>query len=143
MAMDLTYLLPTFNAYFNFLSACALLMALRFVRQKRIEAHRNAIICALCFTVLFLAGYLTYHRVHGITRYEGTGGLRVIYFIILATHTILAVSLVPLITVTFRLAWTQKISAHRRLARWTFPIWLYVSVTGVIIYIMLYHIPAG
>lgn len=93
-----------------------------------------------CVSILFLVSYLTYHAFHGSTRFLGEGLVRPIYFTILVSHTILATAIVPLAILTLRRGLTNQIEKHIRIARWTYPIWLYVSVTGVIIYLMLYQI---
>ena len=103
-------------------------------------AHRACQISALIVSVLFLISYLTYHYFHGTTRFQGTGLARPIYFTILTTHTILAIVIVPLVALTFYRALRQDFARHRRIARITLPLWLYVSITGVIVYLMLYQI---
>lgn len=97
-------------------------------------------IAALATSTLFLISYLIYHAHHGTTRFPGQGISRPIYFTILTTHTILAVVIVPLIILTLRRAWRGEFKRHKLIARWTFPLWLYVSITGVIVYLMLYRI---
>ena len=103
------------------------------------NAHRACQIAALCVSLLFLASYLTYHYNHGSTRFLGTGLIRPIYFTVLTSHTILAIVIVPLVILTFYRALRGDFLRHRRIARITLPLWLYVSVTGVIVYFMLYH----
>ena len=132
--------LPHFNALLNTTSALLLITGWRFIRAGRIEAHRNCQVTALCTSTLFLISYLTYHYYHGATKFTGQGIVRPLYFAILLTHTILAVVIVPLILVTFYRALRRDFIRHRRIARWTLPLWLYVSVTGVIVYLMLYQI---
>ena len=95
---------------------------------------------AFATSTLFLACYLTYHFHHGTTRFEGQGAVRGIYFSILGSHTLLAVLIVPLVLTTLYRAWRQRFDLHRRIARWTLPLWLYVSVTGVVVYWMLYQV---
>ena len=131
--------LPHFNAILNTTSALLLLAGYRFIRLGRIEAHRNCQVAALLTSTLFLISYLTYHYYHGATRFAGQGFVRPVYFTILFTHTILAVVIVPLIFITFYRAARGDFLRHRRIARWTLPLWLYVSVTGVIVYLMLYQ----
>ena len=97
-------------------------------------------IAAVTASVLFLISYITYHAYHGTTRFEGEGLIRPVYFTILTTHTILAVAIVPLVMITLRRGLKEQFDRHVRIARWTYPIWLYVSVTGVIVYLMLYHL---
>jgi uncharacterized membrane protein YozB (DUF420 family) len=132
--------LPHLNAVLNTTSALLLLAGFRFIRLGRIQAHRNCQVTAVFTSTLFLISYLTYHYFHGTTRFAGLGIVRPVYFIILITHTILAVVIVPLIIVTLYQAARGDFVRHRRIARWTLPLWLYVSVTGVIVYLMLYQI---
>lgn len=132
--------LPHVNAVFNTTSALLLLAGFRFIRRGRIQAHRNCQVSAVVTSTLFLISYLTYHYYHGATRFAGQGLVRPLYFAILLTHTILAVAIVPLILVTLYRAARKDFIRHRRIARWTLPLWLYVSVTGVIVYLMLYHL---
>ncbi|HEU4712776.1 MAG TPA: DUF420 domain-containing protein [Pyrinomonadaceae bacterium] len=132
--------LPHVNACLNTTSAVLLLSGYRFIRARNIAAHRACQIAALCVSILFLASYLTYHFNHGATRFQGTGIVRPIYFTILTTHTILAIVIVPLVILTFYRAFRGDFTRHRRIARVTLPLWLYVSVTGVIVYLMLYQI---
>ena len=133
-------LLPHLNAALNTTSALLLLAGFRFIRLGRIAAHRNCQVTAVITSTLFLVSYLTYHFYHGATKFPGQGLVRPLYFTILITHTILAVVIVPLILITLYRAARGDFIRHRRIARWTLPLWLYVSVTGVIVYLMLYHI---
>jgi len=132
--------LPHLNALLNTTSALLLLAGFRFIRLGRIQAHRNCQVTAVVTSTLFLISYLTYHYYHGATRFAGQGLVRPVYFAILISHTILAVVIVPLIIVTLYRAVRRDFLRHRRIARWTLPLWLYVSVTGVIVYLMLYRI---
>jgi uncharacterized membrane protein YozB (DUF420 family) len=132
--------LPHVNAVLNTTSALLLLAGFRFIRLGRIRAHRNCQVTAVATSTLFLVSYLTYHYFHGATRFAGQGLVRPLYFTILITHTILAVVIVPLILITLYRATRGDFVRHRRIARWTLPLWLYVSVTGVIVYLMLYHL---
>ena len=132
--------LPHVNACLNGTSFLLLLTGYRFIRARNIGAHRACQIAALCVSLLFLASYLTYHFHHGATRFQGTGIVRPIYFSILLSHTILAIVIVPLVILTFYRAFRNDFSRHRRIARITLPLWLYVSITGVIVYLMLYQI---
>lgn len=132
--------LPHVNAVLNTTSALLLLAGFRFIRRGRIQAHRNCQVSAVATSTLFLISYLTYHYYHGATRFAGQGLVRPLYFAILLTHTILAVVIVPLILITLYRAARRDFIRHRRLARWTLPLWLYVSITGVIVYLMLYHL---
>ena len=136
--------LPHLNAILNSTSALLLLAGFRFIRLGRIQAHRNCQVTAVLTSTLFLISYLTYHYYHGATKFPGQGLVRPLYFAILISHTILAVVIVPLILVTLYRAARGDFARHRRIARWTLPLWLYVSVTGVIVYVMLYHLyPSG
>ena len=130
--------LPTLNAFLNGASAALLLAGWRFIRLRRIAAHRACMLGAVTTSTLFLASYLTYHARVGSMPYRGHGPVRVVYFAILISHTILAAAIVPLVAVTVMRALRQRFEPHRRIARITLPIWLYVSVTGVVIYLMLY-----
>ena len=132
--------LPHVNACLNGTSAILLITGYRFIRARNIAAHRTCQILALVVSLLFLASCLTYHFHHGSTRFQGTGVVRPIYFAILLSHTILAIVIVPLVTLTFFRAFRNDFSRHRRIARITLPLWLYVSITGVIVYLMLYQI---
>jgi len=132
--------LPHLNAALNTTSALLLLAGYRFIRLGHIQSHRNCQVTAVVSSTLFLISYLTYHYYHGATRFAGQGIVRPVYFTILITHTTLAVVIVPLIIVTLYRAVRGDFVRHRRIARWTLPLWLYVSVTGVIVYLMLYHI---
>jgi uncharacterized membrane protein YozB (DUF420 family) len=132
--------LPHLNALLNSTSAILLVSGFRFIRLGRIQAHRNCQLAALFTSTLFLISYLTYHYYHGSTRFTGQGMVRPVYFFILLTHTILAVVIVPLILITLYRAARGDFDRHRRIARWTLPLWLYVSITGVIVYLMLYQI---
>jgi uncharacterized membrane protein YozB (DUF420 family) len=132
--------LPTVNAVLN--GTCALLLAPGFVliRQRRIAAHRACMQAAFAVSVLFLTSYLVYHAQVGSVPFPGQGWIRPVYFTILISHTVLAALVPPLALVTLLLGLRAKYSRHRRLARWTLPIWLYVSVTGVVVYWMLYRL---
>ncbi len=139
MADFISYL-PHVNAFLNGTSAILLFFGYSFIRARNVIAHRACQIAALCVSLLFLASYLTYHYHHGATRFQGTGLARPIYFTVLTSHTILAIVIVPLVTLTFYRAFRGDFLRHRRIARITLPLWLYVSVTGVIVYFMLYHL---
>ena len=132
--------LPHLNACLNTTSALLLFTGYRFIRARNVVAHRACQIAALAISILFLASYLTYHFKHGATRFQGTGLVRPIYFTILTTHTILAMVIVPLVILTFYRAFRGDFARHRKIARITLPLWLYVSITGVIVYLMLYQI---
>jgi uncharacterized membrane protein YozB (DUF420 family) len=132
--------LPHLNACLNASSAILLFSGWRFIKAHNVAAHRACQISALIVSLLFLTSYLTYHYYHGTTRFQGTGLARPIYFTILTSHTILAIVIVPLVTLTFFRAFRQDFVRHRRIARITLPLWFYVSITGVIVYLMLYQI---
>ena len=132
--------LPHLNACLNATSAILLFSGWRFIKAHNVTAHRACQVSALIVSLLFLTSYLTYHYNHGTTRFQGTGLARPIYFTILTSHTILAIVIVPLVALTFYRAFRQDFVRHRRIARFTLPLWLYVSVTGVIVYLMLYQI---
>lgn len=132
--------LPTLNAVLNSLSALQLALGYVFIRNKNIRAHRACMIGAFITSTIFLASYLIYHYYHGATRFPGQGAVRLAYLSILLTHTILAVVIVPMIFITLARALRERFDQHRRVARWTLPLWLYVSVTGVVVYLMLYHL---
>jgi putative membrane protein len=129
--------LPALNALLNGLSATALLIGYTFIRAKRIQAHRAAMLTAFAFSTLFLVSYILHHALHGDVRYPVHAALRSIYLPLLASHIILAVVALPLILVTFFFSLTGRIPQHRKVARWTFPLWLYVSLTGVVTWAML------
>ena len=139
MSIDM---LPTLNAILNASSGVLITIGYVLIRRRNVNAHRACMIGAVVCSSLFLVSYLTYHIGFGkgVTRFTGTGSVRTLYFIILISHTILAVIIVPFVIVTLRRALKVKFAKHRQVARWTFPMWLYVSVTGVIVYFMLYHL---
>ena len=133
--------LPTLNATLNATSACLLTAGFVAIRRRRVAVHRACMIAAFVTSVLFLVSYIVYHLQVGTTRFPGQGWVRGLYLGILGTHTVLA-AIVPLLAIaTLVLALRGRFDRHRRLARWTLPVWLYVSVTGVVIYVMLYHRP--
>ena len=134
--------LPALNAILNGLSAIALLIGYTFIRARRVAAHRASMFTAFVFSSLFLVAYITNYALHGEMVFpKAAGAIRWVYFPLLISHIVLAVVVLPMILITFFLSLSGRFPAHRRLARWTFPIWLYVSVTGVIVYLMLatYH----
>ena len=131
--------LPTVNAFLNGTSALLLTGGYLFIRNKRVQSHRICMTLAFLVSILFLISYLTYHALHGSTRFPGVGWVRPTYFTILISHTALAIAIVPLAIRTLTLALRSRFAEHRRIARWTFPMWLYVSVTGVVVYWMLYQ----
>jgi putative membrane protein len=129
--------LPALNALLNGLSATALLIGFTFIRARRIGAHRASMITAFVFSTLFLVGYILHHALHGDVRYPAHAEFRTFYLCLLASHIVLAVVALPLVLVTFFFSLSGRFPQHRKVARWTFPLWLYVSVTGVITYVML------
>lgn len=138
--MTLNYFLPTLNASLNGTCALLLLTGLFFIRRGLIQAHKRCMEAAFGVSVLFLISYLTHHALHGSTPFVGTGSVRSVYFAILISHTFLAVLIVPLVLRTLWLAVKNRYDEHKRIARWTLPLWLYVSVTGVVVYWMLYQV---
>jgi putative membrane protein len=132
--------LPTLNAILNFSSAVCLSLGLWFIKNGRVEAHKRTMITAFCISTVFLVSYLTWHAQHGSTRFTGTGSIRTVYFAILLTHTLLAAAVAPLAITTLFRGLSGRFPEHRRLARWTWPVWMYVSVTGVVVYWMLYRL---
>ena len=137
---DYFSVLPHLNATLNASSFVLLSSGYYFIRRKNIPAHRNCQIAALTASVLFLISYIVYHSHHGVTKFAGQGIVRPVYFTILFTHTVLAVAIVPFVIVTVLRAKRKDFQRHKAIARWTLPVWLYVSLTGVIVYLMLYHL---
>lgn len=137
---DYVKFLPHLNALLNSTSAIFLIAGYSFIRAGRIRAHRNCQLSALFTSTLFLVSYLTYHYHYGDTRFTGQGIVRPFYFAVLISHVVLAIVIVPLVVITVYRAARGDFIRHRRIARWTLPLWLYVSITGVIVYLMLYHI---
>jgi len=131
--------LPSVDAALNAASAILLTLGFFFIRQKNIRAHKSCMLAAFATSMVFLACYLTYHYFHGTTHFLGEGAVRSFYFALLGSHTVLAALIVPLALTTLYRAWRKRFPQHKRIARWTLPIWLYVSVTGVVIYWMLYY----
>jgi uncharacterized membrane protein YozB (DUF420 family) len=131
--------LPTLNACLNATSAALLVLGWTFIRRRRVAAHRRTMTAAFLCSTVFLVCYLYYHFHVGSVHFPGRGAARTLYFVILLTHTALAVAVAPLAITTIVLARRGRFERHRRLARFTLPIWLYVSVTGVVVYVMLYR----
>lgn len=129
--------LPPLNAVMNGASAVALLVGFTFIRARKIAAHKRAMLTAFAFSSLFLVGYIAHHALHGDIRYPLDAPLRTPYLALLASHIVLATVALPMILVTFFFSLTGRFPQHRRIARWTFPIWLYVSITGVVTYAWL------
>jgi len=136
-AHRLTFL-PALNAVFNGLSAAALAAGFVLILRRRITAHRNAMLTAFFFSSLFLVSYITNHALHGDVRYPVGAAHRTFYLGMLASHVFLSVVALPMVLVTFFLSLSGRFALHKKLARWTFPIWFYVSVTGVLVYLMLH-----
>jgi len=134
--------LPAVNAFLNGTSAVLLSVGFVFIRRKHIAAHRACMLSAFGVSALFLVSYLVYHAQAGSVPFQGRGWVRPVYFALLLSHIVLAAVIVPLALTTIHRAWTGRFDRHRRIARWTLPIWLYVSVTGVLVYLMLYHLDA-
>ncbi len=132
--------LPLVNALLNSVCAVLLLFGHRAIKRGRRPAHKRLMISAVIVSSLFLVSYVVYHSIHGSQHFTGQGIIRPIYFFILGTHTVLAASLVPLVGFTLKRGLLAQYGMHRQIARWTYPIWVYVSVTGVIIYLLLYQI---
>ncbi len=129
--------LPPFHATVNALTAITLAFALYFIKQKNVDLHRKAVYAALGLSVLFLLSYVVYHFTTVETKYCMEGGIRTVYFILLISHIVLAGVILPFILFTFNRAFTGHIEKHRKMARWVFPLWFYVAVTGPIVYLML------
>jgi putative membrane protein len=129
--------LPALNAVLNGLCTVALLTGFYFIRQRNIPAHRVSMIVAFVFSSLFLVSYITNHALHGETHFPGFGTVRTVYLSILASHIVLSVVALPMVLTTFFFALSGRFRQHRKIARFTLPIWLYVSVTGVVVYAML------
>jgi putative membrane protein len=140
------YDLPAINASLNGLSAALLTAGFVFIRQKKIIPHRNCMISAFCVSVIFLICYVTYHSYlalvlhRGPTHFVNPSWFRPIYLAILLTHTVLAMVIVPMILITLSRGLSERFELHKKIARWTWPLWMYVSVTGVIVYLLLYQI---
>jgi len=132
--------LPVVNASLNGLSAILLMAGYIFIRRKNQAAHMKCMISAVVTSTIFLACYLTYHAYAGATRFRNPAWFRPIYLTLLLTHTVLAISVVPLVIITLSRALRARFDRHKKIARWTWPIWMYVSVTGVLIYFLLYQI---
>lgn len=134
--------LPTVNATLNATAAVLLVTGYILIRRRQIAAHRRVMLTAFAVSVVFLICYLVYHAQVGSVPFPGHGPIRTVYFTILITHTILAACVPVLAIITLNRALKARFDKHRQIARWTFPIWLYVSVTGVVVYVMLYHLAA-
>jgi uncharacterized membrane protein YozB (DUF420 family) len=131
---------PAFNATLNGISAVLLTGGYVAIRAGKREVHKYFMVSAFCVSTAFLASYVIYHlRVKQLVLFQGQGWIRPVYFTLLTSHTILAIVIVPLILITLRRAWMEKFDKHKIIARWTLPLWIYVCVTGVIVYLMVYQ----
>ena len=143
---DFIFTLPHLNAFLNTTSGLLLIAGYILIRRRRVNAHRRSMIAAFIASTVFLISYVLYHSLlayylgQGPTKFKGEGIIRPVYFTILITHTILAIAVVPFILITLVRGLRRRDEEHRRIARWTFPVWLYVSVTGVVVYLFLYQI---
>ena len=131
--------LPTLNATLNATSAVLLSIGYVFIRLGQRQNHKRCMLSALVVSALFLTSYVVYHAQVGSVPFKGVGAIRAVYFTILISHVILAIAIVPLVNVTASRALSARYDKHRVIARWTLPLWLYVSVTGVVVYVMLYR----
>jgi putative membrane protein len=132
--------LPALNATLNATSAVLLTIGWTLIRRGRIEQHRKVMIAAFCTSVVFLVSYLVYHAQVGSVRFTKQGPIRAVYFTILITHTVLAAAIVPMVLLSLSRGLKRHDARHRAIARWTMPLWLYVSITGVVVYLMLYRL---
>jgi len=139
LTLTFAQVLPHLNASMNATSALLLLMGLYFVKSKQIDRHKHAMFGAVCASTIFLIGYLTRHYLTGTTHFQGEESVKRIYLTILYSHMTLAVICVPLVFRLLYLAAKERNEEHKKLARWTFPAWIYVSITGIVVYVMLYH----
>lgn len=140
MTNETLALFPTINAFLNGISAVLLFVGHSYIKRNNMRAHKRLMISALVTSTLFLICYLYYHAHVGSVHFQGQRWSRPLYFTILISHTVLAAAIVPLVIITLTRALRERFDRHRAIARWTYPIWMYVSVTGVVIYLMLYHI---
>jgi putative membrane protein len=132
--------LPSVNAFLNAVAAILLVWGYTLIRRKRIQTHRKVMIAAFATSSLFLICYIVYHAQAGVVRFQKPGAIRTVYLSILGTHTVLAATVPVLAIITLSRGLSSRFDKHRKIARWTLPIWLYVSVTGVVVYLMLYHL---
>jgi putative membrane protein len=138
--MDITSYLPPLQATLNTISACLIMAAYYYIRRGKKRAHKTCMVSALVVSTLFLISYLYYHTKVGYVPFSGQGFIRPIYFLILFSHILLAVVILPMIVLTVTFALRDRITLHQRMTRWTLPLWLYVSVTGVLIYLFGFHL---
>jgi putative membrane protein len=135
-SVDLSFM-PAVNAFFNACSATSVVAGVLAIRAGNRNAHKAWMLVALACSALFLLGYLAYHFVHGDTKYAGEGAMRALYLALLASHVLLSIPVVPLVLTTLYMSFSGRFPSHRKVARVTFPLWLYVSVTGVVVFFML------
>jgi uncharacterized membrane protein YozB (DUF420 family) len=138
MQADLS-IFPALNASLNGVSGLLLVIGHSFIRRKRVVAHRFCMLAAFASSTVFLCCYLYYHFHAGVIRFQGHGWIRPVYFTLLLSHTVLAIVVVPMVLVTLSRALRSDFERHRAIARWTYPIWLYVSATGVLVYFFVYQ----
>lgn len=131
------HFLPPIHASLNAMAAVALILALYFIKNGNRKAHQNSIYAAMAFSALFLLSYVLYHSTTPETKFGGTGAIRTVYFVLLITHVILAALILPFIFFTFNRAYTGQFERHKKMARWVYPLWLYVAISGPICYLML------
>jgi putative membrane protein len=131
--------LPTLNAILNFTSAVLLSFGAYYIKKRRIQAHKRCMVAALFVSLAFLTSYVIYHYHAGSVPFTGQGWIRTVYFLILITHVVLAIVILPMVLRTAYLGLSERFEKHVPIARWTLPLWMYVSVTGVIVYLMLYQ----
>jgi putative membrane protein len=134
--LDLSFM-PAINASFNALAAVLLVLGYRAIKRRDAQRHKRLMVSAFCASSLFLVGYVTYHYVHGDTKFAGEGAIRLVYFAILISHVLLSMAIVPLALAAFYYAFQERFATHTKITRVLYPIWLYVSVTGVVIFFML------
>jgi len=132
--------LPALNATLNATAAVLLAIGWTLIRRGRVEQHRKVMIAAFCVSIAFLISYLVYHAQVGSVRFTKQGAIRIVYFAILISHTILAAAIVPMVLLSLSRGLKRQDVRHRAIARWTMPLWLYVSITGVVVYLMLYRL---
>jgi len=137
LATDMFSFLPKVNATLNSIATVLLIAAGFAVKAKKFELHKKLMLSAVVVSVLFLVSYITYHATSESTVFGGEGTIRSVYLFILLTHIVLAIAIVPLVLITLSRALSQKFDKHRKIARWTLPIWLYVTITGVVVYFMI------
>ena len=134
--VDVSYL-PAFHAILNSCTAVALIIGYVSIKRKLVKAHRGAMLAAFGLSAIFLVSYVTYHFLGERTIYGGEGTLKYIYYFILLTHIVLAIAIVPLVLLSVYFGITNQLERHRRISKWTFPIWLYVAITGVLVYLLI------